>query len=88
MSVSVGSSTVPNYVIDGIDMRYLGQLQGVVEVCKHRILNGNTTWWTRMEYLEIVRKDKLPNAFVGAAERAQVLMCQMRPDIVFYASWR
>ncbi|KAK5814477.1 hypothetical protein F5H01DRAFT_368216 [Linnemannia elongata] len=88
VSVSVGSSTVPNYVIDGIDMRYLGQLQGVVEVCKHRILNGNTTWWTRMEYLEIVRKDKLPNAFVGAAERAQVLMCQMRPDIVFYASWR
>ncbi|KAG9066773.1 hypothetical protein KI688_012684 [Linnemannia hyalina] len=87
-SVSAGVGTVQNYVIDGIDMRYLGQLQGVVEVCKHRISSGNTTWWTRMEYLEIAKKERLPDVFVGTAVRAQHLVCQMRPDIEFNAFWR
>ncbi|KAF8929878.1 hypothetical protein BGZ47_000835 [Haplosporangium gracile] len=68
-SVSAGESTVPNYVIDGIDMQYLGQLQGVVEMCKHRISNGNTTWWPRMEYLEITRKERFCDVYVDTAER-------------------
>jgi hypothetical protein len=59
-NVSVGADTVPIHVIEGIDMRYLGQLQGVVEVCKHRISRGNRTWWPCMEYLKITEMEGFP----------------------------
>ncbi|KAF9145591.1 hypothetical protein BG015_011834 [Linnemannia schmuckeri] len=87
-SVTAGESTVPNYVIDGIDMRYLSQLQGIVEMCKQRISSGNTTWWPRMEYLEITRKERFSNAYVGTAERTHAQVYQMRPDIEFHTLWR
>ncbi|KAF9544048.1 hypothetical protein EC957_012434 [Mortierella hygrophila] len=82
-SVSAEVSTVPNYVIDGIDMRYLGQLQGVVEDVewKHGLVDPYGV-------PRDCQKERLPNVFVGTAVRAQVLVCQMRPDIEFNTFWR
>ncbi|KAG0214741.1 hypothetical protein BGX33_001858 [Mortierella sp. NVP41] len=80
-------SMVPDdYMIDGVDMRYLGQLQGIVETNKHRISNG-TPCWPKMEYLEIVKQGAFCWAFWDVQIMTAIQLKQMRPDVAFRAYW-
>ncbi|KAF9128732.1 hypothetical protein BGW39_004793 [Mortierella sp. 14UC] len=44
--------SVRDYMVDGVDMRYVGQVRDVVEVIKERLADGGMCW-PRMEFLQL-----------------------------------
>ncbi|KAF9928205.1 hypothetical protein FBU30_002548 [Linnemannia zychae] len=73
--------SVRDYVVDGVNMRYIGQVQDVVEVVKERLADGGMCW-PQMEFLKLQLKQPrhwyLKN---NGALKAKVL--KMRPEIEF-----
>ncbi|KAG0375189.1 hypothetical protein BGX24_009423 [Mortierella sp. AD032] len=86
--LAVSAGTVPNFIIGGVDMRYLAQLRDVVEELKRLISSGNTSCWPNMDCLEITRKDARPWGFINVVEKTEAQMHLMRPDIEFHALWK
>lgn len=75
-----GEST-REYMIDGVDMRYVGQLRDIVEVVKERLAEGETCW-PRMEYLRL-ESGKGESQWNGSLARVQSRVRELRPEIEF-----
>lgn len=75
-----GEST-REYVIDGVDMRYVGQLRDIVEVVKERLAEGERCW-PRMEYLRL-ESGKGESQWNDSLARVQSRVRELRPEIEF-----
>ncbi|KAG0277846.1 hypothetical protein BGZ95_005224 [Linnemannia exigua] len=86
--LTVCTGAVPNFIIGGVDVRYLAQLRDVVEELKRRISSGNASCWPNIERLEISRKNARPWGFTSVVDKTEAQMHLMRPDIEFHALWK
>ncbi|KAG0277847.1 hypothetical protein BGZ95_005225 [Linnemannia exigua] len=72
--------SVRDYMVDGIDMRYIGQVRDIVEVVKERLADGGMCW-PQMEFLQLKigndRRQKQDGLVLEAKMR------EMRPEIEF-----
>lgn len=69
------------YVIDGIDMRYVGQVRDIVEVVKERLADGGMCW-PQMEYLRL-QSGKGERQRSESLVRVQSTVRELRPEIEF-----
>jgi hypothetical protein len=75
-----GEST-REYVIEGIDMRYVGTMRDIVEVIKERLADGGMCW-PQMEYLRLQSgQGECPQS--TSLARVQNTVCELRPEIEF-----
>lgn len=76
-----GEST-REYMIDGVDMRYVGQLRDIVEVVKDRLAEGEMCW-PQMEYLRL-ESGKGESQWNDSLARVQSRVRELRPEIEFH----
>ncbi|KAG0375190.1 hypothetical protein BGX24_009424 [Mortierella sp. AD032] len=72
--------SVRDYMVDGIDMRHVGQVRDIFEVVKERLVDGEMCW-PRMEFLQLQIGNDGRQRRGGLVLEAKVR--KMRPEIEF-----